>query len=60
MIDYFNCAADFADHADNFFFPDPKWLKTIPSFLRTLLSSQRKRLKALKVECHYPRHSRRA
>jgi len=44
MIDYFNCAADFADHADNFFFPDPKWLKTIPSFLRTLLSSQRKRL----------------
>ena len=32
MIDYFNCATDFADHADNFFFPDPKWLKTINFF----------------------------
>ena len=32
MIDYFNCATDFADHADKFFFPDPKWLKTIIFF----------------------------
>ena len=38
MIDYFNCATDFAD---KFFFPDPKWLKTITSSLRTLRSSRR-------------------
>jgi hypothetical protein len=51
MIDYFNCATDFANHADKFFFPDPKWLKTITSSLRTLRSSQRNlRLKALKLE----------
>jgi hypothetical protein len=51
MIDYFNCATDFADHADNFFFADPKWLKTITSSLRTLRSSQRNlRLKALKIQ----------
>ena len=49
MIDYFKCATNFADYVDKFFFPDPKWLKTITSSLRTLQLSTKSAVKSSKT-----------